>query len=222
MAALGFSFKQPMLLSQALAHSSFAHENPQFPAQNNERLEFLGDAVLDLVVSEWLFGCCPELDEGAMTRARAMVVCETSLAAASLQIDLGRYLLLGCGERTSGANPRPSILADAFEAVVGAIYLDGGLVRAKAFVESVLAENLVQAREGLLISDHKSKLQEELQKDGARSIVYELVAESGPAHAREFVVQVVVDGCVLGNGSGRTKKQAEQDAAKSALQAGCP
>ena len=217
MTTLGFSFAQPQLLLQALVHSSYANENPKLQLAHNERLEFLGDAVLELIVSNWLYKVETELAEGAMTRARSAVVCERSLAAAARRIGLHQYVLLGCGEQASESKGRPSILADAFEAVIGAMYLDGGLAVATAFVESALGEMLVQARDGLLFEDYKTKLQEELQKEGPRNIVYDVLVESGPAHARQFTVSVSVDGVELGVGTGKSKKMAEQAAAQAAL-----
>ncbi len=217
MTTLGFSFAQPQLLLQALVHSSYANENPKLQMAHNERLEFLGDAVLELIVSHWLYRAEPELTEGAMTRARSAVVCERSLAAAARRIGLPQYILLGCGEQASDAKGRPSILADAFEAVIGAIYLDGGLSAATTFVETVLSEMLVQARSGLLFADYKTMLQEELQKEGPKNIVYAVTIESGPAHARQFTVSVSLDGTVLGVGTGKSKKIAEQSAAQAAL-----
>ena len=217
MTTLGFSFAQPQLLLQALVHSSYANENPKMEIAHNERLEFLGDAVLELIVSNWLYRVEPELTEGAMTRARSAVVCERSLAAAARQIGLQQYILLGCGEQASDAKGRPSILADAFEAVIGAMYLDGGLAVTTTFVETVLAEMLVQARTGLLFADYKTMLQEELQKEGPKNIVYAVTIESGPAHARQFTVSVSLDGTVLGVGTGKSKKIAEQSAAQAAL-----
>lgn len=217
MTALGFSFNQPQLLLQALVHSSYAHENPKLRIAHNERLEFLGDAVLELIVSNWLYRSLPELSEGEMTRARSSVVCERSLSTAAYQICLHDYLLLGCGEQSDEAKVRPSILADAFEAVVGALYLDGGMDAANQFVETTLRDTLIQAGQGLLYLDYKTKLQEVLQKEGPRNIVYELEKEIGPAHARQFTVTVLVDGLRLGSGTGKTKKQAEQEAAQAAL-----
>lgn len=218
MTALGFSFKQPQLLLQALVHSSYAHENPKLHLAHNERLEFLGDAVLELIVSDWLYQSSPELSEGAMTRARAAAVCEGSLSSAAGRIGLHEYLFLGCGEQSAEARVRPSILADAYEAVVGAIFLDGGMVAAKQFVETNLGDTLRQARQGMLNSDYKTSLQEELQKEGPRAIVYEVDEETGPAHARQFRVTVSVDGVRLGSGTGKSKKQAEQSAAQAALE----
>ena len=181
MTALGFSFKQPQLLLQALVHSSYAHENPKLHLAHNERLEFLGDAVLELIVSDWLYQSSPELSEGAMTRARAAAVCEGSLSSAAGRIGLHEYLFLGCGEQSAEARVRPSILADAYEAVVGAIFLDGGMVAAKQFVETNLGDTLRQARQGMLNSDYKTSLQEELQKE-----VLELVARRLDENEKSF------------------------------------
>ena len=216
--SLGFSFSRPELLAQALVHSSYANEHPKAGISHNERLEFLGDAVLDLVVSDWLYCLTPAMDEGAMTRARASVVCERSLANAAQAIHLGEYLLLSCGERGADRLLRPSILADAFEAVAGAIYLDGGLVAVRQFAERTLNEAVKQVQQGFLLRDYKSQLQEELQKEGPRSIVYELVHESGPAHNKLFEVAVLVEDELLGRGVGSTKKAAEQQAAMAGLE----
>lgn len=212
--SLGFSFSAPELLEQALVHSSYANEHPKEGICHNERLEFLGDAVLDLVVSDWLYHLRPMLAEGAMTKARASVVCESSLAAAAQDLRLGECLLLGCGER--GAL-QPSILADVFEAVTGAIYLDGGMDAAREFVRRTLGDAVERAQQGRFMHDFKSELQEELQKEGPRSIVYQLIRESGPAHKKSFEVLVLADGEPLGQGSGASKKAAEQQAAKAAL-----
>lgn len=222
MATLGFSFQQPALLTQALIHSSYANEHPKQGLQHNERLEFLGDAVLDLVVSEWLFRTYPDLAEGPMTRARASLVRERSLAALARQINLGDYLLLGCGEKITEGGGNSSILADAFEAVIGAVYLDGGLPAVSTLIEKFFGASMAAVNQGNAIEDYKTKLQEELQREGSRDIAYELLYESGPAHAREFSVTVKVDGQPLGSGVGKTKKKAEQEAAKAALLAGCP
>ena len=216
--SLGLSFQHPELLAQALVHSSYANEHSQEGIQHNERLEFLGDSVLDLIIGEWLFSLSPEMDEGTMTKTRASVVCESSLAAAAQEIQLGDFLLLGYGERTKERYCRASVLADAFEAVIGAIYLDSGLTAVRRFVEHVLGEAVHQSLQGLLMKDYKSYLQEELQKAGPCDIVYELVNESGPAHNRSFEVRVQVEGQTMGTGAGKTKKAAEQQAAKIALE----
>lgn len=216
--SLDLTFSRPELLAQALVHSSYANEHPKQGVQHNERLEFLGDAVLDLVISDWLYHLVPTMDEGAMTRARASVVCERSLAAAAQSIHLGECLLLGCGERGSNRKIRPSILADAFEALTGAIYLDSGIAAVRRFAEQTLSEAVMQTQQGLLLQDYKSQLQEELQKEGSRNIVYELVRESGPAHDRVFEVIVLVEGELFGQGKGSAKKAAEQQAARAGLE----
>lgn len=221
MATLGFSFQAPHLLAEALVHTSYAHEQPKSQIRHNERLEFLGDAVLDLVVSDWLFRVNPEMDEGTMTQARASVVCERSLALVAQRFHLGDYLLLGCGERSRHGIYPASILADAFEALIGAIYLDCGMEVVKSFIERVLEDTLLQVQNGCLIQDYKSQLQQELQKEGPRLILYQLVAQAGPSHDRTFSVEVFVDGEVLGSGVGKSKKEAEQAAAQAALEARC-
>jgi len=221
MTTLGFSFNAPHLLAEALVHSSYAHEQSKLHIQHNERLEFLGDAVLDMVVSDILFQVKPDMDEGVMTQARASVVCERSLAMAAQSIRLGDYMLLGCGEYSQEGIYPASILADAFEALLGAIYLDRGMEKAKEFIEKVLNDALHQAEKGFLIQDFKSQLQQELQKEGPRAISYQLVAQDGPPHDRTFSVEVWVDGTFLGAGTGKSKKEAEQTAAKAALNAGC-
>ncbi len=217
MTSLGYSFQQPELLAEALVHSSYAHEQTDTQLPHNERLEFLGDAVLDLVVSECLFRAVPELNEGAMTQARAAVVCERSLAALAHQLRLGEHLQLGRGERSRNGSYPDSILADALEAVIGAMYVDGGLAAVGGFVKKILAEELVLAQQGVLVQDFKSQLQQELQKSGPRIIVYQLISQSGPPHDRTFTVEVWVDGEALGSGSGKSKKEAEQLAAQTAL-----
>ncbi len=218
MTALGFSFKVPQLLSEALVHSSYANEQTKSHIQHNERLEFLGDAVLDLVVSDWLFRIKPDMDEGVMTQARASVVCERSLATVAQQIHLGDYMLLGCGEYSRDGKYPASILADAFEALIGAIYMDGGMEPVRTFVETVLFDSLTQVKQGSLIQDYKSQLQQELQKEGSRTIVYQLLSQDGPPHNRTFAVEVWADGKLLGAGVGKSKKEAEQAAAQVALE----
>ena len=218
MTTLGFTFRTPQLLSEALVHSSYAHEHPKRRIKHNERLEFLGDAVLDLVVSDWLFRLNADMTEGAMTQARASVVCEKSLAAVAERIRLGDYLMLGCGERSKDGSYPASILADAFEALIGAIYLDCGLENVRLFIETMLKDILILAQSGDLVQDFKSQLQQELQKEGPRTIIYQLVAQAGPPHDRTFSVEVWVDGEVLGSGAGKSKKEAEQAAAQAAIE----
>ena len=206
---IGYEFTDKELLLTALTHSSFANERKDMPF--NERLEFLGDAVLQLVTSEKLFSENPGMPEGAMSRHRAALVCEDALAGYSARIDLGSSLRLGKGEEMNGGRVRPSILADAFEAVIGAIYLDGGFEPARAFIRRFI-DNA-----HLSLKDHKTLLQEIIQQNRGEQLSYVLVGEEGPAHDRTFTVQVHLNSNVIGTGSGRSKKRAEQEAAKQAL-----
>ena len=198
-------------------HSSYAHEQAKAAIPHNERLEFLGDAVLDLAISERLFRVVPNLNEGLMTQARAAIVCERSLAAVAQQLHLGDYLLLGCGERSRDGKYPASILADALEALIGAIYLDGGLEPVQRFIDRFFGAALLCAQQGSLLHDYKTQLQQELQKDGTRTITYQLISQTGPPHDRTFAVEVWVDGAALGSGTGKSKKEAEQIAAQAAL-----
>ena len=208
---LGYVFNDLSLPKLALTHRSFDSK------KNYERLEFLGDAVLDLAISERLFREIPNLNEGLMTQARAAIVCERSLAAVALQLHLGDYLLLGCGERSRDGKYPASILADALEALIGAIYLDGGLEPVQRFIDRFWGANLLRAQQGSLVQDYKTQLQQELQKEGPRAIVYQLISQTGPPHDRSFAVEVWVDGETLGSGTGKSKKEAEQGAAQAAL-----
>ncbi len=204
------------LLDVALTHTSFANENKHATIHHNERLEFLGDAVLDLIVAEYLFLHYPQMSEGELTRAKAAIVCEASLAAASRKLGYGDYLRLGRGEMHSGGRERPSILADTFEAVLGAIYLECSQEETEAFVLSHLQEALHRIEEGHFDEDYKTLLQEYVQRDGEHKVEYVLVEETGPDHNKSFVMAAVVDGSELGQGTGKSKKMAEQEAAKVA------
>lgn len=214
---LGTTFSDTGLLLQALTHTSFANENKREAFPHNERLEFLGDAVLDLVISDYLFRHYPDLLEGELTKARASVVCEPTLASRAGEIGLGDYLRLGRGEAASGGRERISILADAFEAVIGAIYLDQGLPAASRFVLSRLQDDLSTVERGEYAKDHKTLLQEFAQRGGDAKIVYEVTSETGPDHDKIFEVTVLVNADRLGSGSGKSKKEAEQQAACQAL-----
>lgn len=205
------------LLHQALTHSSFANESKNQGIAYNERLEFLGDAVLDLVISEHLFRRFPNLPEGELTKARAMVVCEPTLARHASDLKIGQYLLLGKGEASSGGRERISILADAFEAVIGAIYLDSGFSEAARFVLEQLTEDLLLIERGDYQKDYKTLLQEVIQKNGDSKISYEIIGEWGPDHDKTFDAAVIVNSAQLGHGTGRSKKEAEQRAARQAL-----
>ena len=207
---IGYSFKNRSLLSHALTHSSYANEKHWDKTRCNERLEFLGDAVLELVSSNFLFRNYPTMPEGEMTKLRASLVCEPTLAFCAEAISLGNYLLLGKGEDLTGGRKRPSVVSDAMEAVIGAIYLDGGLANAKEFVHRFILNDIEHKQ---LFYDSKTILQELVQAEYKEGLVYELLKEEGPDHNKTFEVCVKLGGRVIGNGTGRTKKAAEQVAA---------
>ncbi len=211
---VGYTFQDKGRLKNALTHSSYANEKKWLYERNNERLEFLGDAVLELVSSDFIFHEHAHDMEGDMTKLRASLVCERSLAASAREIQLGQYIMLGKGEAATGGAERDSILSDAFEAVIGAIYLDGGLEQARAFVHRFVLSNIEEKK---LFYDSKTALQEMVQNQGVNTISYELVSQKGPDHAKIFEVNCLVDGNVVGTGSGRSKKNAEQNAAYEAI-----
>lgn len=216
---LGIEWNDPGYLIQALTHTSYAHENRHQNLEHNQRLEFLGDAVLELVVSDYLYREYPGYPEGALTKIRAGVVCEPSLAHAAKSLGLGGFLLIGKGEERSGGRERPSILADAMEALIGAVYMDQGVDKAFKFVLDRL--NMVIRKvveDGGLITDYKTGLQELVQKKSEAPLFYEIIEEYGPDHSKTFVAGVNYQGVLWGSGSGRTKKDAEQAAAKDALE----
>ena len=215
--ALGIQFNNLKLLHQALVHTSYANEAKGAGCSHNERLEFLGDAVLDLIVSSYLFSQCPHLPEGDLTKARAQVVCEPTLARRAAKIALGGYLLLGKGEALSGGRERISILADAFEAVIGAVYLDAGFKSAAKFVLKQLEEDLHSVEQGDYFRDYKTLLQEIVQRNNESKAIYEVVSERGPDHDKLFEVSVTINHERLGSGWGKSKKEAEQKAAQEAL-----
>jgi len=215
---LGHRFDDERLLRQALVHRSYRNEFPQEP-RHNERLEFLGDAVLDVIVAEVLMQRLPDSAEGELTRQRASVVNEHSLAETAVRLDLGSALLLGRGEELNNGRNRSSILADAVEAVVGAIYLDAGYGAARDAALEWLAPLLDRAISGAAPGDHKTALQERLQALGLGSPRYQVVAEGGPDHEKVFEVQITAGDEVLARGSGRSKKEAEKEAARRALAA---
>jgi len=204
---LGYGFAAPELLGQALTHRSWCAENAGY--RSNERLEFLGDSVLGLVVTDDLYALLPDAGEGQLSRMRAAVVCSPALAEMATELELGEVLLLGKGERASGGRERPSILADAMEAVIGAVYLDGGLTPAAELVSRLVAPRLLSAG----APDHKSRLHELAASDPQRTVVFE-ITEQGPEHDKTFQARVILDGRPLGVGVGRSKKQAEQAAAQ--------
>lgn len=211
------NFNNYDLLENALTHSSFVNEHRTDNFKDNERLEFLGDAVLELAMSQFLFKSFDDMSEGDMTKMRAQYVCEPALEKYAINIKLGDYLRLGKGEEISGGRNRPAILADAFEAILGAIYLDLGFDRVYQFLEEVTFP-LINDGKKVVIEDYKSKLQELVQTDNSRSVRYEIVSESGPAHNKTFISEVYMDDIKMGVGEGRSKKEAEQNAAKVALE----
>ena len=213
--AIGYQFRDISLLENALSHSSYANEHWHNSLKSNERLEFLGDSVLGMVVAEHLYRTYPDRLEGELSRMRADMVCETSLAAIAAKLSLGNYLLLGHGEAISGGKKRASILADATESVIAAIYLDGGFAPAKEFIHKFV---LSATPEKTQIMDYKTALQELVQQKKGQVLTYALVGESGPDHNKQFVVQVCINGIVTGEGVGSSKRRAEQDAAKNALE----
>ena len=210
-------FHDSALLHQALVHTSFANESKANQVQHNQRLEFLGDAVLDLVIGEYLFRQFPRLPEGELTKARARIVCEPTLANCAAKIDLGSYLLLGKGEAATGGRRRVSILADAFEAVIGALYIDSGYEAASRFILHYLEDELSLVRQGEYVNDYKTLLQEIVQRDGEQRILYEVLEESGPDHDKSFLVALYLNNKQWGTGQGKSKKEAEQCAARQAI-----
>ena len=218
---IGYEFGDLTLLDQALSHSSYTRERREEDLRDNERLEFLGDAFFDAIIGEALYKMFPDAEEGKLSKMRASIVCEASLAQAAKRIELADYLLLGYGEEKNGGRHRESILADATEAVVGAIYLDGGYEYVKSFVLNTFEKELKDAKEGRFLNkDFKSALQEELQAAGIHEIKYILEKEEGPDHDKTFTVRLEVKGQTAGYGTGKSKKTAEQAAAKQALERG--
>mgnify|MGYP000398448791 CR=1 FL=1 len=211
---IGYHFHDEKLLRQALTHSSFANEKHLKKHSDNERLEFLGDAVLEIISSEFLYKEYPDKPEGELTKLRASIVCEPTLALCTKDIALGEYLLLGKGEDQTGGRGRKSILSDALEAVIGAIYLDGGFANAKEFIHKYILTDIEHKQ---LFYDSKTILQEMVQGGQEKGIVYQLVGEEGPDHNKSFRVEVVIGGEAFGCGIGRTKKAAEQEAAYQAI-----
>lgn len=210
---IGYHFEDEKLLLQALTHSSYANEQHMKKLSDNERLEFLGDAVLEIISSDYLYREHKDLPEGELTKLRASIVCEPTLALCAREISLGDYLRLGKGEDLTGGRERKSILSDALEAVIGAIYLDGGFTNAKEFVLKFILKDIEHKK---LFYDSKTILQEVVQGEHEQ-LSYVLTNESGPDHNKSFTVEVRVDDQVLGSGSGHTKKAAEQEAAYHAL-----
>lgn len=210
-AASGYSFQDKGLLKQAMTHSSYANEHRAQRMKDNERLEFLGDAVLEVISSEFLFREYPDMPEGNLTKLRASIVCEPTLALCARDLKLGEYLLLGKGEERTGGRGRDSIVSDAMEALIGAIYLDGGFANAKEFIHRFIMKDIEHKK---LFYDSKTILQEIVQRDRkGEEISYQLIGEEGPDHNKKFVVDLLIGGKAEGRGRGRTKKAAEQEAA---------
>ena len=212
---LGYTFQDRSLLENALTHSSYANENRARGIQSNERLEFLGDSVLGMVTADYLYHTYPDLPEGVLTRTRAALVCEESLVEVAQALGLGEYLKLGKGEEAGGGRHRPSIQADAVEAVLAAVYLDGGIGSARKIIQKFILSREVA---GLTKPrDYKTALQELVQRESGQVLAYQLVGEEGPDHDKRFFVEVDLNGTPVGSGQGRSKKEAEQMAAKAAI-----
>ena len=210
----GYTFRQEGLLRQALTHSSYANEKHLKKLSDNERLEFLGDAVLEIITSEYLYHAHRDLPEGELTKMRASIVCEQTLAFCTRKLDLGKYLFLGKGENQTGGRQRKSILSDAFEAVIGAIYLDGGFANAKEFIHRYVLDDLEHMQ---LFYDSKTILQEIVQAEYNGELEYCMVAQEGPDHDKRFIMEAKIGDKTLGRGEGHTKKAAEQEAAYQAI-----
>ena len=215
-AALGYRFQNITLLQNALTHSSYANERWHDSLKSNERLEFLGDSILGMVVAEHLYRNFPNRPEGELTRMRADMVCENSLASVAGRLDLGRHLLLGHGEEQGGGRSRPSILADAVESVIAAAFLDSGMDAARGIIQRFILCNVPVNK--LQNRDYKTTLQEQVQKKRDQVLAYRLVGQTGPDHDKQFAVELTLNGQVVGCGKGSSKKRAEQEAARAALE----
>lgn len=213
-----YTFKNQGLLKEALTHSSFSNERKENVVHNNERLEFLGDAVLSIVISDYLFKNHVNLPEGELTKIRSKIVCESTLGECSKRIELGQFMFFGKGEEMTGGRKRTSILADAFEALIAAIYLDGGLDAARSFIMAYMKDYIQNAINGKVFLDYKTHLQEIVQIRKDNRIKYEIIGEEGPDHSKLFYTQVKLNDIVIGYGKGRSKKEAEQEAAKMAIE----
>ncbi|HAA25472.1 MAG TPA: ribonuclease III [Ruminiclostridium sp.] len=214
---INYVYKDKKKALEAITHSSYAYERKDRKLNSNERLEFLGDSVLSFVITKYLYKEVSDMPEGEMSKLRASVVSEASLSCCAKKLKIGDALLLGKGEKAMGGRERASILADAVEAIIGSLFLDGGIDAAEAFIRKHLNENYIKAIQGELFFDYKTRLQEEIQKKGQYSIRYSVINEKGPDHDKIFTVSVSVNDEVMGTGKGRTKKEAEQNAAGDAL-----
>ena len=217
--AIGYTFANQNILKQAFTHSSYAYEKKLDSLRSNERLEFLGDAVLQIFISDYLYEKYLKKDEGDLTKLRASIVCEPSLAILSKNIGLGHFLILGRGEDKGGGRERDSILADTYEAVIGAIYTDGGMDAAKQFLTDKLLPNIDRLTANTQVADYKTKLQEIVQKESKIPLKYTTIDQKGPDHNKTFTVELSHNGKTIGKGTGKSKKDAEQAAAKMAFDA---
>ncbi len=213
--SIGYQFQDKNLLKKAFTHTSYAYENH---LQSNEKLEFLGDSILEFISSKYLYENYPMLQEGEMTKVRAAVVCEKSLYKIAIMHNFSDFLYLGKSERKTGGEKRPAILADSVEAVIAAIYLDGGISKAEKFIIESLKEEIEIATKHVGDRDYKTVLQEKLQEKGEVSIQYKILKEEGPDHNKSFEAQVSCNGKVLAKGKGKSKKEAHMNAAKKALE----
>lgn len=214
---IGYSFKYKKLLQEALIHTSYANEHRENKMRNNERLEFLGDSVLNLIITTYLFKQLKGVSEGEMSRIRSTIVCEKSLRMAADGFGLNKYLLLGKGEEQTGGRNRDSIIADAMEALIGAIYLDSGLASAENFIKKMMTKIIDLALEGKLFKDYKTQYQEMVQRHSEAKIEYLVIREQGPDHNKIFTVKLLLNGEFVSMGEGRNKKEAEQNAAREAI-----
>jgi len=214
---IGYVFKNEVLIEEALTHSSYSNERRKEARKNNERLEFLGDSVLGIVISDHLFKNFPDMPEGELTKIRSKIVCETTLGECSRAIDLGSHMYFGKGEEMTGGRDRTSILADAYEALIAAIYMDGGFPASSEFIMTHMSQKIEDAIVGKVFLDYKTHLQELVQVNKTNRIKYEIIGEEGPDHCKVFQTQVCLNEKVIGSGIGRSKKESEQEAAKEAL-----
>lgn len=219
---IGYCFVNKNLLQLALTHTSYANENrsrqSKSKPQNNERLEFLGDSVLNLIITSYLFNTLEKVSEGDMSRIRSTIVCEKSLKMSADRFGLKEYIFLGKGEEITGGRNRDSIIADAMEALIGAIYLDSGMESAKCFIQRFMTNTIELALDGKLFKDYKTQFQEIVQKNKDAKIQYHVIAEKGPDHNKLFIVELKLDGKKISSGRGRNKKEAEQNAAREAIE----
>ncbi len=214
---INYNFKNKTLLSQALSHSSYANENYKKEIESNERLEFLGDAVLELVISDFIYNEYIEMTEGELTKLRASIVCEPTLAQKAKELKISDYIMLSKGEKSSGGNMRDSLLADTFEAIIGAVYLDSSIETVKEYIINIMKPVILELQNSFRTMDYKTYLQELVQKNSRETVKYKIVDEIGPDHSKQFVAEAIHRNIRMGKGSGKTKKEAEQNAALDAL-----